>query len=134
MGDLFDIFDHAYDVVHAVAQLLFPSFDTQGFQPRIRILASTDHRALAVAIKLELTVLLEVRGTLAHLVTAVHSTSGAWARLCDVDRTHRGAPLPCATRKSCGVCWARRQPCRGRPVVLGVASYPLPPIDPDPPV
>ena len=85
-GGLFDIFDHACNVNHAVAQLLFPSFDTQGLQPRIRLLVST------IAIKLELRVLLEVRDTLVYVVTAVHSTSGARARLCDVDRTHH-APL-----------------------------------------
>ena len=58
------------DVIHAVAQLLFPCFDTQGLQPRIRILESTDHRAIAVAtIKLELRVLLDIRNTFVHIVT-----------------------------------------------------------------
>ena len=93
-GDPLDVDD--------VAQLLFSSFDTQGLQPRIRSLERTDHCAF-VAIKLELRVLLEVRNTLVHIVTAVHSTSGAWARLCDVNRKHQ-APQPCTTRKSCGVC------------------------------
>ena len=59
-------------------------------QPRNRILASTDHRTFAVvAIRLELRVLLEVRDTLVHIVTAVHSTLGARARLRGVDRTHQ---------------------------------------------
>ena len=82
--------DCACDVIHAVAQLLFPSFDTQALQLRNRILESTDHRTFAVvAIKLELKVLLEVRDTLVHIATAVHSTPAAQKRLRDVDRTHQ---------------------------------------------
>ena len=118
-GDLF-----AFGVIHVVAQPLFPSFDTQGLQPRIRILESTDHCAFAVVvIKLELRVLLEVRSALVHIVTAVHSTSRPdtafrmWIGLLSSVGLQPQAPLPCATRKSCGVCRARQLSCRGRPVV-----------------
>ena len=50
--------------------------------------------------------LLEVRNTLVHIVTAVHSTPGARARLRDVDRTHQ-------LRYHAGLhpredCWTRR--------------------------
>ena len=112
--DLLDVFDHTCDVIHTIAQLLCPSFDAEGLQPRIRILECTDHRAFAVvATKLELRVPLEVRNTLVHIVTAVHSTFEPWTRLQDVDRAlvERGtatcAPLPCETSSSCEkCCWA----------------------------
>ena len=126
------------DVVHALAQLLFPCFDRPELQPRIRILESTDHRAFVVAtIKLELRVLLEVRTTLVHIETQT--------RLQNVDRDlgdyalryHAGLHRPA---KIVGLVGCRVL------VVCGhtAASYPQPPdrsqhgctvgIDRDPPV
>ena len=124
-GDPLDVSD-----IHAVAQLLFSSFDTQGLQPRIRILERTVHCAfVVVAIKLELRVLLKVRSALVHIVTAVHSTSEAPTRPQDVDwalvqhESATMAPLPCGTsasRKTVGlvVCFVA--------VVLLSRCYELP--------
>ena len=104
----------ACDVIHAVAQLLFPSFDTQGLKPRIKILESTDHCAFAVAIKLDLRVLLEVRDTRSrHDCGALNFWGAGTTSGCGSVDWHA---LPCTTGKSCGVCWARRMSCRGCPV------------------
>ena len=55
------------DVFDAVAQLLFPSFDTQGLQQRKRILESTTARLLLMPSNLSFRVFLEVRNTRVHI-------------------------------------------------------------------
>ena len=103
--DLFDILGHACSVIHAVAQLLFP-LAQKDFNHESGFLKALSIARLLLAIKLELGVLLEVHNTLVQFVTAAHSTSGARARLCDVDGApvdHGSAtmaPLPCGTSAS----------------------------------
>ena len=61
----------------------------------------------------------KLRSALVHIVTAVHSTSGAPTRPQDVDwalvhdESATMAPLPCETSSSREDCWARRASCHG---------------------